>query len=153
MQDTPTLYLLPLRLFTGWVFLIASLQKLAGGWLDRPPKLAVIVGGWLHEGKPYGFFEPVLRKVVLNLPLFTTYLVTFSELLIGAALLAGLFTRLASLWGLVMVTLYLLGRGDGAGPNPTAPFVAILITLALTHTGRVLGLDAALSDKVPRWLT
>jgi thiosulfate dehydrogenase [quinone] large subunit len=90
---------------------------------------------------------------VLHLPTFATYFVVISELLVGAALLAGLFTRVAAAWGLFLVTFYLLARGDGAEPNPTAPFLVILVTLMLTHTGRALGLDAALGEKFPRWLT
>jgi uncharacterized membrane protein YphA (DoxX/SURF4 family) len=150
-EQTLIVYLVPLRLFSGWVFFMAALQKLAGGWLDHPRLYGVVVD-WMRTGKPYGFFLPILR-LVTSFPTLFTWLLVLSELLIGAALLAGLFTRAAALWGLLLMILILFGRGDGIGPNPTSPFVAILLTLALTHTGRTLGLDAALSDKVPRWLT
>jgi thiosulfate dehydrogenase [quinone] large subunit len=116
-------------------------------------KLASILGAWLAEGEPYAFFVPVLRNQVLPHAWAFGYLVVAGELFVGAALLAGLFTRWAALGGLVMTIVFLLARGDGAGPNPTAPFVLICFTLLVTHPGRVLGLDAILRDKVPSWLS
>jgi NADH dehydrogenase len=151
-EETYVLYLLPIRLFAGWAFFMESLSKLSSGWLERP-RLQGLLEGFLREGKPYSFYVPFMKNVLLVHPTFFTYLVIVLELVVGAALLAGLFTRLASLGGLFLVLNFLLARGDGAGPNPTAPFIAILLTLFFTHSGRTLGLDAALRDKVPRWLT
>lgn len=151
-EETFVLYLLPVRLFTGWAFFMESLSKLSSGWLERP-RLEGLLEGLLREGKPYSFYMPFMKGVLLGHPIFFTYVVIFLELLVGAALLAGLFTRLASLIGLFLVFNFLFARGDGAGPNPTAPFIAILLTLFCTHTGRTLGLDAALRNKVPPWMT
>ena len=79
-------------------------------------------------------------------------MVALGELLVGAALLAGLFTRFAGAIGVVLVGNFLLGRGDGFGVNNTAPWVLMMLTIMLTAPGRTLGLDAALRGKVPRWL-
>jgi thiosulfate dehydrogenase [quinone] large subunit len=143
---------LPLRLFAGWVFLMEALSKLSTGWVQGG-KLATLVGGWLQSGKSYGFYAPFLRTVVLPHASLFGWLVAGGELLVGAALLAGLFARWAALGGLVLTLNYLLARGDGAGANPTAPFVAICLTLLWAHPGRALGLDAALRGKVPDWLS
>lgn len=145
-------YLLPLRLFAGWVFLMEALGKLTSGWIPGG-KLAVIVGGWLREGKPYSFYAPFLRDVVLPNAHGFSVTVVGGEMLVGSALLAGLFSRWAALGGLLLSLNYMLGRGDGIGPNPTAPFVAICLTLMLTQPGRALGIDAALRGKVPQWLS
>jgi uncharacterized membrane protein YphA (DoxX/SURF4 family) len=148
----PVGFLLPLRLFTGWVFLMEALGKLTSGWIQNG-KLAAIASGWLHEGKPYGFYTPFLRDVVLTRVHAFSVLVVGGEMAVGALLLAGLFSRWAAAGGLWLALNYLLARGDGVGPNPTAPFVAICLTLMLVSSGRTLGIDAALRGKFPDWLS
>ncbi len=153
MRETTLLaVLLPIRLFAGWVFLRASIVKLAGGWFDHP-KLQAIVEGWLQDDKPYSFFAPFLRSVVLpNAQLFGR-MVALGELAVGCALLLGLVTRAAAAGGLFLTLMFLLARGDGLDGNPTAPFVVMMLTLLLSHSGRTLGVDAALAHRLPRWLT
>ena len=68
-------------------------------------------------------------------------------------MLARARSRWAALGGLILTLNYMLARGDGIGPNPTSPFVAICFTLMLTQPGRALGIDAALRGKVPSWLS
>ena len=149
--ETRVVYLLPLRLFCGWVLLNTGLGKLSGGWLEGP-QLQNSVAGWLRDGKPYSFYAPFLRSVVLPHAHLFAYLVSFGELLVGAALLAGLFTRWAAVGGLLLVVSFFLARGDNLGANNTAPFVIMMLTIALTGPGRALGLDAALRGRMPRWL-
>jgi thiosulfate dehydrogenase [quinone] large subunit len=145
-------YLLPLRLFCGWSLLNTGLGKLSTGWLTTP-ELATILNGWLRDGKPYGFYAPFLRTVVLPHAHLFSIVVSFGELLVGAALLAGLFTRIAAAAGMVLAGNFLFARGDGIGVNGTAPFLAMFLTIALTNPGRALGLDGALRGRVPRWLS
>src|SRR5438094_3768111 len=76
-------YLLPLRLFCGWVFLYSGLTKLGAGWLTQP-ELAHVVDGWLRDGKPYSLYAPFLRSVVLPHAMVFSYLVSLGELLVGA---------------------------------------------------------------------
>ncbi len=150
--QTLVVFLLPLRLFAGWVFLMEALGKLTSGWVQNG-KLAAQVGGWLQEGKSYAFYAPFLRNVVLTHAHQLSLLVVGGELCVGTALLAGLFARWAAFGGFFMALNFMLARGDGVGPNPTAPFVAICLTLTLAASGRVLGLDAALRGKIPAWLS
>lgn len=145
-------YLLPLRLFCGWVFMNAGLSKLVGGWLSGP-QLHDTVASWLRDGRPYHFYAPFLRDVVLVHAARFAMLVSFGELLVGAALLAGLFTRAAALAGILLVGNFLLARGDSLAANDTAPMLVLLVTALLTNPGRALGLDAALRGRVPRWLS
>src|SRR5438067_12265112 len=145
-------FLLPLRLFCGWTLLNTGLKKLAAGWLSRP-ELANSIEGWLREGKPYGFYAPFLRSVVLPHAHVFAILVSCGELLVGAALLAGLFSRIAAAGGVLLTLNFMLGHGDGIGANDTAPWVIMMVTLMLTSPGRTLGLDAALRGRLPRWLS
>jgi thiosulfate dehydrogenase [quinone] large subunit len=150
-EQTRIAYLVPLRLFCGWIFLNGGLAKLAGGWLVRP-ELTTTLLGWMREGRPYSFYVPFLRSVVLPHAHGFAYLVSFGELLVGAALLAGLLSRLAAFVGLMLVGNFLLARGDGIGINGTMPMVVMTVTLMLTGAGRSLGLDTALRGRVPRWI-
>jgi thiosulfate dehydrogenase [quinone] large subunit len=151
-EQTRITFLIPLRLFCGWILLTAGLAKLSGGWLAHP-ELTRTVLGWLREGSPYGFYVPFLRDVVLPHAQLFAWIVSLGELALGAALIAGLFTRLAALGGLVLVINYFLGRGDGLTANSTAPMLIMLLTCALANPGRTLGLDAALRGRVPAWLS
>jgi thiosulfate dehydrogenase [quinone] large subunit len=144
--------LLPIRLFVGWVMLRAALIKLADGWLDHP-KLAVTLQTWLDENRPYAAFAGFIRSVIIPHGQGWSQVVAIGELVVGAALLAGLLTRAAAFGGLLLSLAFLLARGDGIEANPTAPFVIMTATLMFSHSGRTLGLDAALADRVPRWLT
>jgi thiosulfate dehydrogenase [quinone] large subunit len=151
-EQTMVAALLPMRLVTGWLFVMASLQKLMGHWLDEP-KLQAILDGWLKEGRAYRFYAPFLQHVALPHVKLFSYLIVGGELTVGAALLAGLFTRPACVGGLLLVLNICLGHGDGLSFNPSALTLVMLFTLLLTHPGRTLGLDAALHGKVPRWLS
>jgi thiosulfate dehydrogenase [quinone] large subunit len=150
-EHTRVSYLLPMRLFCGWVLLSAGLSKLSGGWLHGP-QLANEVAGWLRDGKPYGFYAPFLRGVVLPNAHTFSYLVSLGELFAGAGLLAGLCSRAAAAGGLLLVGNIMLAQGDGLGANSTAPLVIMMLTMMLTAPGRTLGLDATLRGRIPRWL-
>ena len=117
------------------------------------PELTHVVDGWLRDGKPYSLYAPFLRAVVLPHAMVFSALVSLGELCVGAALLAGLFTRVAAGAGILLVGNFLLARGDGISANSTAPILVMCITMMLTSPGRTLGLDAALRGKLPRWLS
>lgn len=150
-EQTRIAFLLPLRLFCGWVFLNSGVHKLSDGWLGSG-QLAEVLGEWLKSGKTYSFYAPFLRDVVLPHADLFARLIALGELLVGAALLAGLLTRLSALVGLILVGNFLVGRGDGLAANGTAPMMVMLLTVMLTAPGRTLGLDAALRGRLPRWL-
>jgi uncharacterized membrane protein YphA (DoxX/SURF4 family) len=151
-EPSPSMALLPIRLFCGWVFLRASLVKISSGWLQHP-KLVGVLDEWLHSRPTYDFFCPFLTGVVIPHDRVFSWLICGGELAVGAALLAGLFTRAAALGGVLLTTAFLLARGDGLDANPTAPFIAMTLTLLFSHSGRTLGLDAELAHRLPRWLT
>jgi thiosulfate dehydrogenase [quinone] large subunit len=150
-EKTRIACLVPLRLYCGWTFMNAGVAKLVSGWISGP-QLREVVTGWLRDGRPFRFYAPFLHDVVLAHAASFARLVTLGELLVGAALLAGLFTRVAALGGIVLVGSLLLGRGDGLGGSDAMPLLVLLVTALLTGPGRALGLDAALRGRVPRWL-
>ncbi len=150
-EETYVAFLLPMRLFTGWLFVTDALGKLTTGWILQN-RLQSTLEQWIREGKPYEFFLPFLHKTVLpNASLFG-WAIGAGELLIGAALMVGLFSRISALFGLALVVGYLLAHGDAVGPNSSVLLAVILFTFVLASPGRVLGLDAMLRGKIPRFL-
>jgi thiosulfate dehydrogenase [quinone] large subunit len=144
--------LVPLRLYVGYAFLRAALTKLAGHWLTDA-KLAGILNGWLRDGKTYGFYAGFLRNVVVPHAHVFSYLVVGGEVLVGAALLLGLFTRPTAVAGLLLTLNIFLGAGDSFGANPTSAFLVMFFTILLTAPGRALGVDALLRHRAPRWMS
>jgi len=151
-EPVPLWMLLPLRLWAGWSLGRAGLTKAMGGWFHGS-QLHDAVAGWLNQGKPYGFYAPFLRGVVLPHANLFTLLVVGGEMAVGAALLVGLFTRPAALGGLLLVLAFLFAQGDPFGANVTCAFALAMLTLLLTAPGRALGLDGALRGRVPQWIT
>lgn len=145
--------MLGLRLLMAWVFLQAGLAKLAeGGWTNP--------GAWSAEGfllqgvadaNPFkGLFTFFADFLWLVEPM-----VLFGQILIGLALLLGLFVRFAALCGGLMMALFWLAAFEGgfAQGLPIAHgfvfdssfvYMILLFGLGAWGAGRVLGLDATL---------
>jgi thiosulfate dehydrogenase [quinone] large subunit len=153
MKETVALWmLLPLRLFVGQSLIRAGLSKIANHWLTEA-RLELVVNGWLASGKPAHFYEGFLRDVVVPHHHMFATMVVMGEIGVGAALVLGVFTRPAAALGLLMVFNFFLGQGESLNANSTAAYLAMLLTLVLVPSGRVLGVDAFLRGKVPRWLS
>jgi uncharacterized membrane protein YphA (DoxX/SURF4 family) len=150
---THLLFLLPLRICCGWVLCTAGFGKVESGWLTHP-HLITRIEEWLHAGRTYRFYVPVLHRIMtMDHPQILSIALCSLELLAGAALLCGLFSRWAAFCGFTLTLNLMLASGDGLGANPTAPLCAALLTLTLAGSGRVLGLDAALQGRVSPWLS
>jgi thiosulfate dehydrogenase [quinone] large subunit len=82
--------------------------------------------------------SPALMEVV-------NVVVPVTQLLIGAALIAGAFVRLAALGGAMQMTLFYLGGWSGdalALFDSTLVYAVVFLTVAAFGAGRILGLDA-----------
>src|SRR3954471_12166392 len=129
-EPIPMWMLVPLRLYAGYAMGRAGLAKAMGGWFSEP-KLSNTVSGWVNAGKPYAFYDPFLRHVVLPHAKVFTFLVVGGELAVGLALLIGLGTRAAAAGGFLLVLAFLLGQGDPIGANVTCAMCMIMLTLFL----------------------
>lgn len=144
--QTNLLFLLPLRLCCGWVLASAGFGKIASGWLTHA-LLRARIDEWLQAGRTYHFYVPVLHRIVPHAQLASAG-VALAELVAGAALCLGLFSRGAAFLGFFLYANYLLAAGEGLGHNPAGPLCAALLTLTLAGAGRVLGVDAALAGRL-----
>lgn len=134
-------WLVALRLITGWWFLQAGVTKLiapepfaAGGWLANATGASPL----------HGLFVWVANTPWLLA--FTDVAIPVGEALIGLGLVVGALTRLAALFGGVLMVLFYLGNADWAHGlvNGDLFGLVLFVTLATFGAGRILGLDAYL---------
>ena len=107
-----------LRIAVGVLFLIFAEYKVFGTTFT----LGGGFQGWIHrfvdEGAAYPFMVPMLKGFVLAHGTAIAFLVAYSELAIGVALTLGIFTRVASVGGLVYMLTLLVSSNY---PGPHAP--------------------------------
>jgi uncharacterized membrane protein YphA (DoxX/SURF4 family) len=159
LERTPLLYLLPLRLSCGYLLASSGLSKVLSGWL-RSPLLGARLSEWLRPGHPPhvlpGLLEPLLRHMQYHAQAYSIA-VSVTELLCGAALFVGLFSRYAALGGLLATLLPLIGAAEPGliqlRPSPELVVCASLLSLSLCGSGRSVGLDGLLRGRVPPWLS
>lgn len=125
-----------LRFTMGWVFVYSGFDKLltdfsAGGYLVNATRGPF--AGWFQ-----GLGENATGLAVID------PLVVWGEILIGGALILGVMTRWAALWGAVMMFLFYIS----AFPPEHNPFmeyhliyILVLGALAALGAGRIMGLD------------
>jgi thiosulfate dehydrogenase [quinone] large subunit len=145
-------FLVSLRIAIGWHFLYEGLVKLFNSsWTSS---------GYLMDSQ--GFMAPTYRALagdpdVLNI---VDHLNEWGLILIGLGLILGLFTRLATIAGMVLLVFYYLSHPPFIGlsyilPSEGSYFVVdkILIefialgVLLVFPTGRLIGLDSLIFRK------
>ncbi|MFI1384704.1 TQO small subunit DoxD [Embleya sp. NPDC020886] len=123
--------LLPLRLFLGGAFLVEGLRKLyAPGFLD--PSSTDSFGhriGVLREGS----LSPSVMDLAADHAIGAGLLFAFGQVVVGFAVVLGLWTRLAGLLGMLLSLGVLIAVGSGSSPYhaPYVVFLAAFSPLAL----------------------
>lgn len=147
--------MLGLRLVMAWVFLQAGIEKLLDGGIGEP--LAWSSAGFLEnavaEANPlHGLFLWFAEFGAIVDPL-----VIFGQILIGLALLFGVFFRFAALMGALQMALFWTAAWQGglAEGFPVANgyfidssfvYMLLLFGLGAWGAGRLLGLDRQLEE-------
>jgi thiosulfate dehydrogenase [quinone] large subunit len=139
------LWLLP-RLWLGWQWLQAGWHKIGdAAWMQGGEALK---GFWTYavsipeSGRPpiaYDWYRSFIQAM-LDAQAYTWFakLVAVGEVLIGAALILGLFTGIAALFGGFMNWNFMMA--GSAGVNPMYFVIAIALALAWKASGYI-GLD------------
>ena len=134
-----------LRIGTGVMFLLASLGKVRAGsaWPDR---MAGFIGA---QENTYGFYTGFLESFVLPNKSIIAYFVAYGELFVGLALIFGLFSRYAAALGLFLTVNFWFAKGSAfwAPTNHDSLYILIFAVLALTASGRALGLDGFIAGR------
>jgi thiosulfate dehydrogenase (quinone) large subunit len=130
-----------LRLYAGWVWLQAGWEKLhdptwtgakAGTALSGFVNHALTETGGAHPNVE-GWYAWFLQQAVLPNAAVWSYVVSWGELLVGIALILGIFTGLAAFFGAFMNMNYLLA--GSVSTNPILLVIAILLVLAWKTAG------------------
>jgi thiosulfate dehydrogenase (quinone) large subunit len=135
-----------LRLYAGYEWLVAGLEKVQSpAWTGANAGAAITgfangalakTGGAHPDVQPW--YAAFLQNIVLPNARTWSYLVSAGELLVGIALLLGLFTGIAAFFGGFMNMNYLLA--GTVSTNPVLFMIAMLLVLAWRTAGW-LGLD------------
>jgi thiosulfate dehydrogenase [quinone] large subunit len=132
---------LVVRVYVGSVWLRAGWAKLhSPAWVGAQAGGAL--SGFVQQALPkatgahpdvQGWYAWFLQNAVLPHAAFWSYLVSAGEFLVGVALILGLFTGIASFFGLFMNMNYLLA--GAVSTNPLLLLAAFLLVLAWKTAG------------------
>lgn len=150
-RASPGIALFPLRLFLGFTFIYAGVQKLSDpGFLH--PGSPTYIGTQLHgfaNGTPGGF---LLRAFALPAPKLAGVVVAFTEIAVGLLVTAGLLTRIAAAIGLSLNLVLFLTNSWSAYPyflGSDIVFVFAWLPFVLTGSSGQPALDTAI-ERVTR---
>ncbi len=118
MSTTSARSLTALRIAVGCIFLIFAEYKVFGTQFTRGGGFQYWINLFLRDGA-YPFMVSVLKNFVLPHATLLAFLVAYSELAIGIAMVLGIFVRPASVCGMIYM-LTLLFSSNYPGSN--APF-------------------------------
>jgi thiosulfate dehydrogenase [quinone] large subunit len=107
------------RIAVGLFFLILGQYKVFGTAFTLHGGFESDVTGMLHSGSTYPIMVPVIEKIILPHPHAIAFLVAYGEFLIGLSLIFGVLSRLASVFGLILMFLMWL---SGGYPGPHVAF-------------------------------
>lgn len=108
--DRNTTALSTLRIVVGIFFVLFGEYKVFGTDFTVHGGFETWVRSFLAEGA-YPWMKPVLQQVILPHARVCAFMVAYGELMIGLALVLGVLTRAASMFGIVLMTL--LWASDG----------------------------------------
>jgi|SRR3989344_3430830 len=131
-----------LRISTGWMMFYAGITKiLTPNWS---------AAFYLKDAKTFpAFFQWFLRPDILPI---TNFLNEWGLTILGASLILGVFVRLTSIYGIVLMMLYYFPILQFPYPNPHAYIIDehiiyafVLLFFAAVRAGRVWGLEGPCS--------
>lgn len=138
MNKESALALTLLRVVLGWMYFYAGITKLLNP--------AWSAAGYISGAKTFpAFYQWLLSPQVLPV---VNFLNEWGLTLLGAALILGVFVRLGSVLGIILMFLYYLPLLDGVYPNAHSfivdehiVYIAALGVLFAFRAGRYYGLE------------
>ncbi|MFS0673293.1 DoxX family protein [Ornithinibacillus sp. 179-J 7C1 HS] len=128
-----------IRIYIGYAWLTAGIGKISGGGFDASGFLqgAIASAGGDHPAVQ-GWWAVFLEKVALpNAELFS-FMVMWGEVLVGLALILGIFTNFAALMGMTMNFAFLFS--GTVSTNAQMVLLTVFLVVAGFNAGRY-GLD------------
>ncbi len=143
------IWLALVRIFFGYIWLTAGIEKWQGG---------AFVGGMAKtlaafaSKNPYPWQQAFLNNVAIpNATLFGNAAM-YGEILVGIALLLGVFSQVGLLAGLTMSVAYYFAAGWTSASTETVnlAMAGVQIVLLLSGAGKVLSIEQAVYDRLPK---
>lgn len=130
-----------LRVYVGWQWFLAGYEKvMSPAWTGSQAGVAIqgfLMGALKKTGGAHpdvsGWYADFLNGFVLNNTVFFSYLIAYGELLVGIALILGMFTGIAAFFGGFMNMNYMFAGTVSINP------LLFLIELFLVLAWRVCG--------------
>jgi uncharacterized membrane protein YphA (DoxX/SURF4 family) len=117
-RDRNAIALALLRIVVGLFFVVFGQYKVFRTEFTLHGGFQKYVGNFVHDGA-FPFMVPLLKSILEHAATPMAFAVAYGELLIGIALVIGIMTRWASLFGfLLMMAMWL----SGGYPGPHAAF-------------------------------
>lgn len=149
-NSTPNFWLVPLRIFIGYHWLVEGITKVQDGWLE-PGNIFIVQtatdSGATEAAAEYaseplleavpGFYQWILDTLITPIAFPLQAMVVVMEIAIGLALIAGLFTFLVSIISVVLTFNFILSAMAG----PEILWYTFGSIALLSGAGRVFGLD------------
>lgn len=126
------------RLWLGWVWIQAAWEKITDSdWVGSGAPAAIdgfFRGALEQTGGPFpavsSWYAWLIEHAWLPADTFFSYLIPIAQLAVGIALVLGLFTGLAALFGGFMNLNFMLSGALGAGENPIMLSLSLLLVAA-----------------------
>ncbi|MDA8208801.1 MAG: DoxX family membrane protein [Actinomycetota bacterium] len=143
LRKSPGWMLLPLRLFLGFTFTFAGLQKLANPGFFSASNPASIEA----QIRAYQLRSPIhlLLGIASHAPVVFGLMIALGELAVGVGVLLGVFTRLAALGGITISFMLFLAVSFHSNPyyiGSDIVFVFAWTPLLIFGDGQVASLEA-----------
>jgi len=144
------------RVYVGWIWVGSGWEKVKNpAWVGDNAGVAVegfVKGALEKTSGPHpdvqAWYAWFLDNIVLSNTEIFAFLVAYGELLVGVALILGIFTSLATFFGVFMNMSFLLA--GTVSTNPTLLILGILIIAAGENASK-FGLDSYVKPYIP-WL-
>ncbi len=130
-----------MRLYIGYEWLVAGWDKIISpAWVG--PQAGTALRGFLNNAisltggahpAVQGWYAAFIKAIILPAVGFWSYVVAFGEVLVGIAMILGIFTGIAAFFGFFMNMNYLLA--GSVSTNPVLLFLSIFIILAWKTAG------------------
>lgn len=117
-KDANAVALAVLRIVVGAFFFVFGEYKVFGTQFTLHGGFQEDIKGFVQQGA-YPFMVPVLNAILAHGAVAMAFSVAYGELLIGLSLLSGVLSRLASIFGLLLMMAMWL---SGGYPGPHAAF-------------------------------
>ncbi len=143
------IWLALVRIFVGYVWLNAAFEKIASG--NFVAGMGKTLAAFASKN-PYGWDQAFLNQVAIpNATLFGT-LTMYGELLVGLALLLGIFSEVGAIAGLFMSLNFYFAAGWTGVSTETLNLVlaGVQVILLLSGAGKVLSVEQAVYDRLPK---